>query len=519
MSIQSRLKRLRRAYKTVSAFGIRRSYRYARFVAANALSGKRHDNPPVAKPEVLLISLPLSSPTQPPLGLASIKSYLQRGGILVYCMDLNNRLHSMLKGHKEYRYGNLHNVFLDEGQLKKFHDSLYNKIIKGWAEEMLALEPKFIGISVNSQVTFSSLSQMAKLIRRSAPAIKIILGGPCCKSEGKAMIDKRYGDVIVKGEGEKSFFDVVSAYKHNRSLEGIPGIIYMDNNEVIDTGEPALIADLDSLPFPDFDDFPIRSYQPAVLDFFPKLPIMGSRGCPAHCDFCNINFLWGKFRQRSAKSIFAEMKRNRERYGVCDFTFNDSLINVNPRVLEELCELIAANREIFRWNGNYRIWQRPMSGAFFEKMAEAGCSSLSIGVESGSEKVRKSMHKPFSNGTLKEELKNMYEAGIHTHLMFIVGYPTETAEDYNETINIVNETKQHIGSVSFGNTCMIVPGTPLWGKKDFYGIMYDEKGDWHVGDNTMEERLRRLDSANKIASKLGLANHHSLLKTDKIKLS
>ena len=518
MRMRSIVKGLRRVYKTVSSFGVGRGCRYLGFMLANALLRGKQAFPPNAQPEVLLLSLPLSSPAQPPLGIASVRSYLAERGIAARCMDLNNRLYRTLKNHREYPYDKLHHVFLDEGRLKEFHDSLYDGILEGWAEEIVSLKPRFVGISVNSHLTFSSLARMVRLLRQSDPAIKVILGGPSCKSEGRAMMERDYGDVVVKGEGEKSFFEVIDACRHGRPLEGIPGILYKGDGGVVDAGEPTLVGDLDSLPFPDFDDFPIWSYQRAAMGLFPKLPIMGSRGCPARCDFCSVSFLWGRFRQRSAKSIFAEMKRNKERYGVCDFSFNDSLINVNPRVLEELCNLIIAGRETFRWNGSYRIWQKPMSRSFFEKMARAGCSSLAIGVESGSERVRKSMRKPFTNETLREELRGMHEAGIHSNLMFIIGHPTETAEEYDETLKIVEEVGPYIGSVSFGHTFLIVPETPFWRGEIFPRISYDKKGDWYLGDNTMKERLRRLDAANRFAARLGLVSSHSLLKTDRIKL-
>src|SRR3989344_2692187 len=421
MRMRSIVKGLRRVYKTVSSFGVGRGCRYLGFMLANALLRGKQAFPPNAQPEVLLLSLPLSSPAQPPLGIASVRSYLAERGIAARCMDLNNRLYRTLKNHREYPYDKLHHVVLD-------------------------------------------------------------------------------------------------ACRHGRPLEGIPGILYKGDGGVVDAGEPTLVGDLDSLPFPDFDDFPIWSYQRAAMGLLPKLPIMGSRGCPARCDFCSVSFLWGRFRQRSAKSIFAEMKRNKERYGVCDFSFNDSLLNVNPRVLEELCNLIIAGRETFRWNGSYRIWQKPMSRSFFEKMARAGCSSLAIGVESGSERVRKSMRKPFTNETLREELRGMHEAGIHSNLMFIIGHPTETAEEYDETLKIVEEVGPYIGSVSFGHTFLIVPETPFWRGEMFPRISYDEKGDWYLGDNTMKERLRRLDAANRFAARLGLVSSNSLLKTDRIKL-
>ena len=502
-------RRARKILKFGSSIGIGGSCRL--LTSALKMITRPHKPTHVSNPEVLLISPPVFATDQPPLGIAYLKAYLAKKGIKARCIDFNMQLYKILKNNKSYPFDSVHNILTDPSSFERFKGELFGRIMDEWVDEILRINPKFLGISMTSPLTYFPIDYIVNSIRSSNPKIKIILGGPCCMIDGAKLIEKGYGDIAIRGEGENAFFCAVEALKKNTSMEGISGLIHISNGKTITNQGVDHVKDLDDLPFPDFDDFSINDYRGNLV--FAKLPMAGSRGCVANCDFCNINLLWEKFRRRSAENIFLEMKRNKDKYGVFIFNFNDSLMNANPSDLEELCDLIIGSKEAFLWSGDYRIWEQPAPKKLFEKMVKAGCVLINIGVESGSEKVRKEMGKPFTDKTLREHIIAMHQAGLAARLMFIIGHPAETKEDFEKTLGFVEEYRKYLSMVSFGFTCKINPGTPLWEKRAKYGISYDEEGEWYAGANTMRVRMQRLDYANEIGTKLGIIHKHGIVQT------
>ena len=514
MGMSNIARKIRRMSRHASNLGLKGAYGVIKAVSYGALRNKARPMPKLDHQEVLLISLPLAATDQPPLGIASLKAYLKHKGVSSACIDFNIELYGLIKRNKSFRFENLHDILLDSSKLKEFKEETYDRIMDSWISRIMELNPRFLGISVTSALTYPSISYMVGKLRQKNPDLIIILGGPRCRHDGHDFIEKQYGDIVVKGEGEESFFRVLSSMTKSQPMEGIPGIIFRNNDAIIETGNEEYITSLDALPFPDFDDFPLGEYE-SKFGIFPKLPISGSRGCVANCRFCSIHFYWGKYRARSPKNIFEEMLYHKKKYGVCSFSFNDSLINASPKVLEELCDLIISSGEAFFWGSTYRIWNQAPRG-LFEKMVKAGCNTLAIGVESGSETVRKDMSKPITDKALGEQIKAMHGAGLDTRLLFIVGYPTETEEDFKKTIEFVKDNRRSISSVSFGITCQIPKGTLLWESREKFGIRYDADGNWYMGDNTVEERMRRLEYANIIGNKLGLVSYKPVLNVNKL---
>jgi radical SAM superfamily enzyme YgiQ (UPF0313 family) len=501
--MSDKIRKSRRTCSVVSSIGLKGSARFSEFILQNMLFSRPVEHPR-QKAKVILISLPKTTTKMPPLGPAYLKAYLNSKNVSSHSIDFNNRLYSRVgrDNPKLFTFGDA--TFLDIQVFDRFGKRGFHQMMDAWVDEILGFHPAIVGISVTSHMVYLPLRYMVTALKQRSPRIQIVLGGPACTTDGVDLIRKDYGDVAVKGEGEHAFYEIVRVNGNKRHLRAIKGVIYRDNGAIVDTGYPECIKNLDTLPFPDFDDFLLGQYEyEDVFGIHLTLPIFASRGCIGKCTFCNHAVHWGAYRDRSPRNIFMEMTHQKYRYRSYNFYFCDSTMNVDGEKLEELCDLIIRSKEVFSWSGYFRIFKSE-SRALYQKMVKAGCQSLFVGVESGSEDVRRDMRKPCSDTLLFQQIRRMHDAGIDLHLGFITGYPTESREDFRRTLLLVEKLKNHVSTITFNVPCALLPGSYLQRNRRKEGIMIDKDGRWFKGENTTEERLKRIQIANRLGLKLGL---------------
>jgi radical SAM superfamily enzyme YgiQ (UPF0313 family) len=254
------------------------------------------------------------------------------------------------------------------------------------------------------------------------------------------------------------------------------------------------------------DKYPSTWFDPRVKDE-TKLGtefvyITGSRGCVRKCSFCDIQSIWPKFRYRSGKSVAEEMRVQNNAYGSKRFLFTDSLLNGSVKQLKDICTTIIdykdhGKMDAVKWQGQFIA--RPkhqMSEEVYDLMYKAGLRFVSIGVESGSEKVRHDMKKMFDDTAMDFTFRMCAKYKIEMAWLLLVGYPTETEEEFQKTLdmlekyNWINQAGL-VRSVALGPTLDVVPGSPLYNKQKELGITWDENNHWVYKDNTREVRIRR----------------------------
>jgi radical SAM superfamily enzyme YgiQ (UPF0313 family) len=190
---------------------------------------------------------------------------------------------------------------------------------------------------------------------------------------------------------------------------------------------------MESWPCPNYDDY--------NFDFYPKpsIPVCDSKGCVRNCDFCDLIEHWKKFVYRSAESVFAEILEQIQRYNIRDFSFRNSLTNGNNREFKKLLQYMADyNRDRPRelqisWNGYFIV--RPVSHhpeELWDLMAQTNAKLL-LGIESVIQHVRWDLGKKFTNQDIDFHLDMAKKYQVPLVLLIIVGYPTETREDYEFT--------------------------------------------------------------------------------------
>jgi len=474
---------------------------------------------------VALIQCPSWGTYLPPLGISYLASYLRSKGHKVYQFDLNIELFDSLNEHykKYWKCG-----VLDFDRIWTSRWLLWRKIppinfllIKRWAKRILDINPDVVCFSVvfTTQLTSIMLAREIKRMTKSKNNENkiIIFGGFNCNfpHEIKRIMDSGYVDIIVKGEGEYIMGDLLSklqkyAAKHAvfgalEAFKEYPGVIIKKDGKIINSGERLPIKNLDELPFPDFTDLPMDKYTNKFM-----IPILMSRGCVNKCVFCIEHKIAKYYRTRSAENILKEIKLRIKQYPERRyFNFNDSLINGNIRELEKLCDLIINEKLNIEWEGNAAI-SGNLTLRLLKKMRKSGCVRLVFGIESASQKILNEMGKRFHINEAEKVLRDTYKAGIKPITNWIIGFPTETEEDFNKTLDFIKRNKEYIYvGPPWGSPCVVMPHTDLWLNLESYNICRGGSGsDWRTMDminvNNPKIRATRLERFKNLASSLGI---------------
>ena len=375
-----------------------------------------------------------------------------------------------------------------------------------WVDKIMEYNPTHVGISVFSYNSQRATLLLSTLVKARDPNIQIFMGGAGLNTDnnfGPFCMNLKVMDCWIRGEGELS----VPAYlSGNLDHPGING------------RAPQQIDKIDDLEFPDYSDYELATY--TNKKGLVALPITGSRGCVRACTFCDVASMWPKYKYRSGQSIAKEIKTQHKRYGAKAFRFTDSLINGSMKAFRDMTYELSEYRmamkseDRFIWDSHFIVRSRKqMPPEDFKRMAESGAGTLLIGVESGSPLVRKHMQKGYSDEDLHYSLGEIFKNNIKVRFLMIIGYATETQEDFEQTLRFFDRyaefgRKGLVEEVNLGLTLNLLPNTPLYNKAEEFGLATtkDHINDWICVQNptlNFKERLKRRIEAQYYVEKLG----------------
>lgn len=373
----------------------------------------------------------------PPLGLASIASYSRSKGHNVKILDCNIECPSV---------------------------ESFKKYIKEFSKQFK--EIKFIGLTaVTSNI--KKAYKIAELCKKYYPNSKLVFGGVHATFMSNEVINKKYVDFVVYGEGEITFEELLS----NKPLNEIDGLIFKKNKKIIRNNERSRITDLDSMPMPAYDLLPIEKYRPAKGTYkrLPAMSMMTSRGCPGRCTFCEKT-LGIKMVFKSAEKVFKEINYLIKNYKIKEIEFYDDTFTVYKKNVLKLCDLITKNKTDITWTCFARV--DFIDEEMLKKMKDAGCHQIMYGVESTNGEVLKNINKKIQIEQVVKAVKWTKNVGIECRVAFMVGNPGDTVEIIKENIKFVNEIDPDLLVV---NITTPFPGTAMfdWAKSKNLLLTYD----------------------------------------------
>jgi radical SAM superfamily enzyme YgiQ (UPF0313 family) len=304
-------------------------------------------------------------------------------------------------------------------------------------EELASFKPAIIGIT-SMTPTINSAILSAKVAKEACPDAMVVLGGPHATFMDEEILSQEKAvDVVVRGEGEQTLLELTQTAFNMKALHTVAGITFMDGDQIIRTPDRDYIRNLDELPHPAYRHFQLDKYR-----LFGRriLPVITSRGCPYQCTFCVTSRLFGRtFRARSPENVVNELEWLRNTYGPDAFTFYDDTITFDKKRILEICEKIISRKIDIPWDCQTRVDH--VSKEILVQMRKAGCQQVLLGIESGSQKILDAIKKGTTVEQNEKAIRLAKEAGLFVAVSVIIGYPGETEETLNQTLNFIKRTK------------------------------------------------------------------------------
>jgi len=307
--------------------------------------------------------------------------------------------------------------------------------------ERINRDTKYIIISAERLVAHDSIIEIIKEIKKELQEKKIFIieNSQAVTAYSLAKIANEFlnagADFVVLGEPEYRVDKLIKQIEKGKITNDIDGLIYKKNNRVIAIKKEDFIKNLDDLPFPAWDLFPLENYWELGYSHAPLsnkryLPLLTSRGCPYICTFCIIpDTNLQKWRARSAENVLEEIEYLAKKFKVYEFHIEDLNPTIRKERIIEICKGIIDRKLNICWKIGSGTKVETLDKNTIEWMAKAGCKYVSISPESGSKEILKSMKKPFEHNFALDMINHMEKLKIFSQACFVLGYPSETKKD------------------------------------------------------------------------------------------
>ncbi len=393
--------------------------------------------------KIALVQAPVWWTIDPPLGLAQIAGCAKAAGHEVSVLDLNIVLwkNRLPKYESMWLWEQFHFWNNPEIVRQFFRDN--SLIIEDQIERLLRSDARVIGLSVYLGAHWASL-ELSRMIRKADPRRIIVWGGQFFFKGNVAQewIQHPEIDAIVRGHGDVVFPELLKTLEAG-GLKPIAGVVCKAG----DGGPAPAIKDLDSVPFADIAGFPLETYTDVI-----RIPFAGSRGCVWKCHFCSSTQFWAGYTYMSGERMFAEVSHQKKLFPwKSHVDFYDITANGSVESLLKFSELShqfhqERKEKAYGWKINGII--RPeMTRDVLQKMKLSGCQDIIYGIESGSPRVLALMNKPYRIDVAEKVLADTHAAGIKCTGNFMFGFPGETEEDFQRTLEFVRRNHESLDRV------------------------------------------------------------------------
>jgi radical SAM superfamily enzyme YgiQ (UPF0313 family) len=374
---------------------------------------------------VLLISANTEKINMPtlPLGLASVATTTRKAG---------------------------HDVAMADLMVEKDMRSVLKEAIEGF-------RPEIIGISVrniddqNMENPRFLLDPVKEIVSgcQSLSEATIVLGGAGYSIFPESALSFLGADMGIQGEGEVVFPDLIERLERGASLSGLPGL-YLPGHGL--QCKRMFAKNLDTWPLPDTDLLSLPSQKEELW-----MPVQTRRGCPLNCSYCSTGTIEGRvLRRHSPEAIVQWIARWREA-GVHQFYFVDNTFNLPPSHAKEICRKLIDHGLNTRWWSI--LYPKHVDKELVGLMARAGCEQVSMGFESGSERILKNMNKRFTLKEVRQISEMLSEHGIRRMGFLLLGSPGETRGSVEESLVFADSLKLDTLKITTG--VRIYPHTSL----------------------------------------------------------
>ena len=348
--------------------------------------------------------------------------------------------------------------------------------VNGWTmsrveKDVREFAPDLVGMTAYI-TNMRRCGTVAQIVKSVNPGTAVILGGPQVTIFPEEAFLCDAVDMIALSEGEIIIRNVMNALGDEAALASVKGIWFRTaSGEIKKNCREALVDNLDIFPAPALDLFEMQKYFPPVYIRGKRVAhLLTSRGCPFQCTFCETKLTFGRsFRYHSTERVISDLEALIEQ-GFDGFQIYDDIFTANKPRVEELCQAIIDKG----WKISWMCYTRTntVSPRILDLMRRAGCYMISFGVESADDGLLNIIKKNVSIDAQRKGIEMTKAAGIQVTATFMLGLPTETAEQSEKTLEFALDSG--IDYAIFGIT-EPYPGTELWIDAQKYGY-FDTSG-------------------------------------------
>ena len=352
--------------------------------------------------------------------------------------------------------------------------------------------PDAVGLSALTHES-GALPWIAECVKRVNPNTPVLLGGPHATAYPEKAIQIPGIDYLVVGEGELAAGRLLERLLDRREVADVKGIVYKEDHRIVSTGRGDFIEDLNDLPMPAYDLIPIRAY--GNFDSMSRtgsenyMSIFSSRGCPYHCIYCH-NIFGKAFRSRSAENLFNEIRHLYDAYSIRDFEILDDVFNLDRERLMDFCDRIIRSglKVTFAFPNGLR--GDLLDEQQLIKLRQAGAVFIGFAIETGSPRLQKLIQKNIQLDKIKKNIEIAHSLRIHPHGFFMMGFPGETREEMQMTVDFMTSSRLH--------TCALFVVMPFEGTE--LGAIAKEMGHLPVSDFSMSYYTREFVNLTEVPS-------------------
>lgn len=331
-----------------------------------------------------------------------------------------------------------------------------------------------IGLSATT-LAYPYVVEIAKLIRKILPQAAIVLGGPHAQGDYKGILEEypELFDFVCYREGEYAFESFLEYKSAKIPKDRLLGLAYIEAGKIVLSQPAPIPAILDVFGHPAEVIPPeyVKLYREKILAYkeLPMFSVISNRGCPFQCTFCSTPFKFDslykkEIKYHSVEWITRELIILKKRFGIREVIFVDDTFNLTKRRVADLCDAMIKENIGMKWACNIKA--HIADAEMMQKMKKAGCWSIMMGAESGSNEVLKFIKK----GVTAEQMLRVGEladsAGIASRVSFMLGMPTDTKETIEKTINFAKKPCFHF---PYFQLYVPLPGTEMFEQLKGYG--------------------------------------------------